>query len=59
MSLEAQIAEGLAAMGIDLPAPARARLAQHLELIAKWNRVHNLTGMCSTAWLHCRIWKEP
>jgi 16S rRNA (guanine527-N7)-methyltransferase len=48
MSLEAQIAEGLAAMGIDLPAPARARLAQHLELIAKWNRVHNLTAVRET-----------
>jgi 16S rRNA (guanine527-N7)-methyltransferase len=48
MSLEAQIAEGLAAMGIDLPAPARARLARHLELIAKWNRVHNLTAVRET-----------
>ena len=48
MSLEAQIAEGLAAMGIVLPAPERARLAQHLELIAKWNRVHNLTAVRET-----------
>jgi 16S rRNA (guanine527-N7)-methyltransferase len=48
MSLAAQIAEGLAAMGIDLPAPAQERLAQHLELIAKWNRVHNLTAVRET-----------
>ena len=48
MSLAPQIAEGLAAMGLDLPAPARARLEQHLELIAKWNRVHNLTAVRET-----------
>jgi 16S rRNA (guanine527-N7)-methyltransferase len=48
MSLAAQIAEGLAAMRIDLPAPAQERLAQHLELIAKWNRVHNLTAVRET-----------
>jgi 16S rRNA (guanine527-N7)-methyltransferase len=48
MTLEPQIAEGLAAMGIDLPEDARARLAAHLELIAKWNRVHNLTAVRET-----------
>jgi 16S rRNA (guanine527-N7)-methyltransferase len=48
MSLAARIAEGLAAMGIDLPAAAQERLAQHLELIAKWNRVHNLTAVRET-----------
>ena len=48
MSLAPQIAEGLAAMGLDLPAAARARLEQHLELIAKWNRVHNLTAVRET-----------
>jgi 16S rRNA (guanine527-N7)-methyltransferase len=48
MTLERQIAEGLAAMGIDLPEDARARLAGHLELIAKWNRVHNLTAVRET-----------
>ena len=49
MNLEDQIAEGLAAMGLDLPGPARAKLAAHLELIAKWNRVHNLTAVRETA----------
>jgi 16S rRNA (guanine527-N7)-methyltransferase len=48
MTLRARIAEGLAAMGIDLPAPAEERLAKHLELIAKWNRVHNLTAVRET-----------
>ena len=48
MSLEAQVAAGLAAMGIELDARARARLLAHLELIAKWNRVHNLTAVRET-----------
>jgi len=48
MSLATQIAEGLAAMGVDLPAAARERLEQHLNLIAKWNRVHNLTAVRET-----------
>ena len=48
MSLALQIAEGLAAMGVDLPAGARERFEQHLNLIAKWNRVHNLTAVRET-----------
>jgi 16S rRNA (guanine527-N7)-methyltransferase len=48
MSLEAQVAAGVAAMGIDLDDKARARLLAHLELIAKWNRVHNLTAVRET-----------
>ncbi len=48
MSLEAQVAAGVAAMGIDLDASARERLVAHLELIAKWNRVHNLTAVRET-----------
>ena len=48
MSLATQIADGLAAMGLDLPEGARARLEQHLQLIAKWNRVHNLTAVRET-----------
>jgi len=35
-------------MGLDLPVPARERMAAHLELIAKWNRVHNLTAVRET-----------
>jgi 16S rRNA (guanine527-N7)-methyltransferase len=48
MSLATQIAEGLAAMGLDLPDASRARLEEHLQLIAKWNRVHNLTAVRET-----------
>lgn len=48
MSLATQIAEGLAAMALDLPSSARERLEQHLQLIAKWNRVHNLTAVRET-----------
>jgi 16S rRNA (guanine527-N7)-methyltransferase len=48
MSIEAQIAGGLAAMGVDLPEASRKKLEQHLELIAKWNRVHNLTAIRET-----------
>jgi 16S rRNA (guanine527-N7)-methyltransferase len=45
MSLAQPIEQGLAAMKVDLPLPARERLAAHLELIEKWNRVHNLTAV--------------
>ena len=48
MSLATRIAAGLAAMGLELPLAARARLEQHLHLIAKWNRVHNLTAVRET-----------
>jgi 16S rRNA (guanine527-N7)-methyltransferase len=48
MSLAAAIADGLAAMAIDLPAAAHERLEQHLQLIARWNRVHNLTAVRET-----------
>lgn len=48
MSLAGGIAEGVAAMGIELPAEAIARLAAHLELVEKWNRVHNLTAIRET-----------
>ena len=68
MSLEAQIAEGLAAMGIDLPAPARARLAQHLRAHREMEpraqphrgaRDRRRWSCCifSTAFPRCRIWK--
>ena len=45
MTVEAKLAEGLAAMGLALPAPAQAKLAAYIALIAKWNRVHNLTAV--------------
>lgn len=48
MSIATQIAEGLAATGLVVPAATRERLEQHLHLIAKWNRVHNLTAVRET-----------
>ena len=45
MTLTEQIAAGLAAMHVAVPTEAAGRMAAHLELIAKWNRVHNLTAI--------------
>jgi 16S rRNA (guanine527-N7)-methyltransferase len=45
MNLEPQIAEGLSAMGLDLPPQSHRLLAAYIALIAKWNRVHNLTAV--------------
>jgi 16S rRNA (guanine527-N7)-methyltransferase len=49
MSLEQPIAEGARTMGLHLDASAPARLARYLELIEKWNRVHNLTAVRDTS----------
>ena len=48
MTLEANIVPGLEAMGISASDAQCARMAAHLELIAKWNRVHNLTAVRET-----------
>ncbi len=46
MNLEATgIAEGAAAMGLELSPVTVAKLAAYLELVEKWNRVHNLTAV--------------
>lgn len=45
MSLPAGIASGAATLGIDVSAEAVERMARHLALIEKWNRVHNLTAV--------------
>lgn len=45
MSLELRIAEGLSAMDLALPVQSQGKLAAYLELIVKWNRVHNLTAV--------------
>jgi 16S rRNA (guanine527-N7)-methyltransferase len=45
MTIERRIAEGLAAMGLALPDESHRKLADYLQLIAKWNRVHNLTAV--------------
>ncbi len=48
MTLEGQVRAATAAMDLALPEAAAAKFAQHLDLIAKWNRVHNLTAVRET-----------
>jgi len=47
-TLETRIAAGAQAMGLALAAETAARCAQYLQLIEKWNRVHNLTAVRET-----------
>jgi 16S rRNA (guanine527-N7)-methyltransferase len=49
MTLEEQVGRGLVSMGIAVSPAQQARLAAHLELVAKWNRVHNLTAVRETS----------
>lgn len=39
------LAAGIAALGIDLPAGAGTKLDAYLALLAKWNKVYNLTAI--------------
>ena len=45
MSIESQVEAGARALGLALPANAASRMAQHVALIEKWTRVHNLTAV--------------
>ncbi len=45
MTVEHQLAAGIAALGLTLPAGAEARLLAYLALLDKWNRVYNLTAV--------------
>ena len=45
MSLAQALANGLAELRIVVPEPSQVRLIQYLELIEKWNKVHNLTAI--------------
>ena len=45
MTMKIQLAAGIAALGLDLPASAEGRLLAYLALLEKWNRVHNLTAV--------------
>ncbi len=44
-SLRPQLEQGIAALGLDLPAGSVDALLSYLELVAKWNRVYNLTAV--------------
>ena len=44
-SLQRQLDDGIAALGQELPAAARARLIDYLELLLRWNAAYNLTAV--------------
>ena len=45
MTPQAALARGLARLALPLPAEAPVKLLAYLELLAKWNRTHNLTAI--------------
>lgn len=45
MSIGRQLAAGITELGLDLPDQAEAKLLAYLALLAKWNRVYNLTAI--------------
>jgi len=45
MTPEEQLARGLAALSLDLPAIAREQLLAFAALLGKWNKVYNLTAL--------------
>lgn len=45
MTLDERLDAGLADMGLAPPEEARRKLLEYVALIAKWNRVHNLTAV--------------
>ena len=45
MSVQPQLAAGIAALGLALPEGAEAKLLAYLALLDKWNRVYNLTAV--------------
>ena len=48
MSVQVQLAAGIAALGLILPEGAEAKLLAYLALLDKWNRVYNLTAVRDT-----------
>jgi 16S rRNA (guanine527-N7)-methyltransferase len=45
MSLAADLAEGIAALGLSLPGEAQEKLLDYLALLEKWNATYNLTAI--------------
>ena len=43
--LAKQLEQGIKTLGVELGFETQLRLLQHLELLEKWNRVHNLTAI--------------
>jgi 16S rRNA (guanine527-N7)-methyltransferase len=44
-----ELAQGIAALGLHVPPAVQTKLKDYLALIAKWNRVHNLTAVRDSA----------
>jgi len=49
MSLAEQLAQGIAELGLSVPAATQHKLLDYVALIEKWNRVHNLTAVRESA----------
>ena len=45
MSLAEQLSAGLADLNIQIPQAGQDKLIQYVDLLVKWNRVHNLTAV--------------
>lgn len=45
MTLQEKLAAGIGAMGLDLPPQTQQKLLDYVALLAKWNKVHNLTAV--------------
>jgi len=45
MSLAEKLAQGIAELGLRVPAATQRKLLDYVALIEKWNRVHNLTAV--------------
>lgn len=45
MALEDALEQGLETLGIECPLEVRGRLLDYVRLLAKWNRVYNLTAV--------------
>jgi len=45
MNLAAELAAGIAALGIAVPANAQQRMLVYLALVGKWNKAYNLTAV--------------
>jgi 16S rRNA (guanine527-N7)-methyltransferase len=45
MSLESVLSAGLTALGLECPGERRQQLLDYVGLLAKWNRVYNLTAV--------------
>ena len=49
MTPASALAEGVSALRLDVPIHAQAKLLDYLNLLAKWNRAHNLTAIRAPA----------